>query len=365
MRVLIAPQEFKESLTAEEAASAIADGIRAAQPNWELDLLPMSDGGPGFVDALATATGGERKAVATTDCLGKPTAAEALLVDGGSIAIVESAQSNGLALIPPAARKPLEASTEGVGTMIQAVQGASQIIIGVGGSATTDGGSGLARELGAQILDGSGNLLERGGAALANVQTVMWKRPDWFQGTRMTVASDVTNPLLGVNGAATIYGPQKGASPADVLVLELALAQWAAVLEREFYVDLSELPGAGAAGGLTAALVAFLGAEIRSGFDVVADATDLLKRLADADFVVAGEGSFDDQSASGKTTGRLVDLCSQRGKVCVVLAGRADAPGEAVRTLATIEPNSERSLANASELLSELAASWAREMTPT
>jgi glycerate 2-kinase len=362
MRVLIAPQEFKESLTATEAASAIAAGIHSVLPNWELDVLPMSDGGPGFVDALAEASPGERRTVATTDCLGAPVSAEILLLDHGRTTVIEAAQSNGLALIPPERRAPLTASTEGVGTMILAARGASRVIIGVGGSATSDGGSGAVRELGAQILSGGGESVGPGGAALRHAAAIRWARPDWLEAVGVTVATDVTNPLLGPNGGAHIYGPQKGATPTQVEELERGLACWAQLLESELGARVADLPGAGAAGGLTAGLVAFLDAEIRSGFDVVADATRLSERLAVADIVVTGEGSFDSQSATGKTTGKIIELAGRQGKRWVVLAGRSDTPNAAVRTLENIEPDPEKSMSEAAALLASLARSWASEM---
>lgn len=361
MRVLIAPQEFKESLTAIEAAASIASGMRAARPDWELDVLPMSDGGPGFVDALAEASPGGRRPVATTNCLGEPVTAEILLLDDGRTAIIEAAQSNGLALIRPERRAPLKASTEGVGTMIRAAGGTSRIIIGVGGSATTDGGSGVARELGGQILDGDGRDIGPGGAALRYVAKIRWIRPDWLGGVEITVATDVTNPLLGPNGAAHVYGPQKGATPRQVDALELGLERWAHLLKSDLDSDVGDHAGAGAAGGLAAGLVAFLGAEIRSGFDVVAEATGLAERLAAADVVVTGEGSFDAQSASGKTTGRLIGMAKERGKLWLIVAGRAETQDTAVRTLESIEPDRERSMSDAAALLTTLARTWAEE----
>ena len=361
MRVLVAPQEFKGSLTATEAARAIATGL-TARATWQLDVVPMSDGGPGFIDALAAAMVGERKRVATIDCLGGDVSAEVLVTQDGRTAFVEAAQSNGLELIPKDRRDPLAASTEGVGQMIQAANACSRITIGVGGSATTDGGSGVARALGAAIIDADGAEVARGGGALQRVSAVHWSPPEWLRNTKIIVASDVTNPLLGPGGAAYVYGPQKGATPTQVETLERGLARWARVVERDLRIDIRDLPGAGAAGGLAGGLVAFLGADVESGFDVVAKASRLHERLEAADVVVTGEGSFDSQSASGKTTGRLIKLAKDAGKKFIIFAGRAERPDEAVRTLEGLEPSAERTMAEAGPLLTELARAWAESL---
>jgi glycerate kinase len=234
------------------------------------------------------------------------------------------------------------------------------MIIGVGGSATTDGGAGAARALGARFTDMAGRELPPGGVALANLEHIAWERPGWASGIAFVVATDVTNPLCGPNGAARVYAPQKGASPAEVDQLEEALYRYAMVVRRHFGVDLSNMPGAGAAGGLAGGLAVFLGARIASGFDLVAEATGLPARLAAADIVVTGEGRFDEQSTQGKVTGRLMELARAAGKPVVVLAGQA-ADGGTVRTIAAIEADERKAMVNAAALLTELAARWAAE----
>ena len=362
MRVLVAPQEFKESLSAGAAAAAMARGLTAAQPDWSIDELPLSDGGPGFLAALAHATNGQLRSAATHDALGRARTAHVLNIAETATCAIEAAMANGLALIERAERDPMRAGTEGVGELIAAaLDGHSRrIVVGVGGSATSDGGAGMARALGARFRDGAGRDLAPGAAPLAALARIDWTPPHTLAGVETLVATDVTNPLLGPEGAAAVFGPQKGASPREVETLEAALQRYAAAVERALGVRIADIAGAGAAGGLAGGLAAFLGGRIVSGFDVVADATSLRERLRRADIVVTGEGSFDAQSERGKTVGRLRRLAATAGVRCVVLAGRApEATGE-VRTLAEIEPDPDACLRSAAPLLEQLAARWAR-----
>lgn len=363
MRVLVAPQEFKESLTAEEAASAIARGIAAARPDWTVEGLPLSDGGPGFLAALARATGGRERVVATHDALGRARTAHVLDIAETDTCAVEAAMANGLALVERQDREALRASTEGVGELIAAALegGPKRVVVGVGGSATSDGGSGMARALGARFRDGAGRDLAPGAAPLSELARIDWSPPESLAGVEVLVATDVTNPLVGPQGAAAVFGPQKGASPDDVGAIEAALQRYAAVVERSLGRAIAEVPGAGAAGGLGGGLVAFVGGRIMSGFDVVAEAVGLEERLRRADVIVTGEGSYDGQSEQGKTVGRLRHLASEADTRCVVLAGQVagGAAGE-VLTLAEIEPDQEASMRNAAALLEELAGRWAR-----
>ena len=362
MRVLVAPQEFKESLTAEEAAAAIARGLAAARPGWTVEELPLSDGGPGFLAALARATGGRTRVAHTHDALGRARTGHVLDIAETGACAVEAAMANGLALIDPHERDALRASTEGVGELVAAALdgGPRRIVVGVGGSATSDGGSGMARALGARFRDEASRDLPPGAAPLADLARIDWAPPEALAGVEVLVATDVTNPLVGPQGAAAVFGPQKGASPGDVEVIEAALQRYAAVIERSLGVSVANRPGAGAAGGLAAGLVAFLGGRIMSGFDVVAEAVGLEGRLRQADLVVTGEGRFDGQSDQGKTVGRIRGLAAEVGVPCVVFAGRADGASGEVRTLAEVEPDPEASMRNAAALLEELAARWAR-----
>jgi glycerate kinase len=362
MNVLVAPQEFKGSLAADEAALAIAAGLRATRPDWSLDLLPLSDGGPGFVTAMRTALGGDVRAAVTHDALGRKVVGRYLWVGGRDTVIVEAAQANGLLHIRREERDALRADSAGVGELIRAAadDAPKTLLVGVGGSATTDGGAGMARALGARLLDAHGRTLGPGGAELLRLDRVEWERSaNLARIAEVVVATDVTNPLTGPAGAAPVYGPQKGATPDDVAILDRALVRYAEVLRRDLGANVEHLPGAGAAGGLAAGLVAFLGARIVSGFDVVAQATGLEHRLAAADVVITGEGSFDHQSLQGKTTGRLLALAATRGRRIAVFAGAASLDAGDLYTLAELEPDEARAMAEAAPLLTELARRWA------
>ncbi len=362
MRVLVAPQEFKGSLAADEAAMAIASGLRAAHPDWTFDILPLSDGGPGLLDALRRAVKADTMAAIVRDALGRKVLARYLRVRSSGDIIIEAAQANGVLHVKPHEYDPLGADTVGVGELLldAAQQSPPRIIIGVGGSVTNDGGEGMARALGATFFDMAGRELPPGGGALGDLEQVTWQRPALLEGIEIVVATDVTNPLCGPDGAARIYGPQKGATPEQVDQLEAAHFRYAQVLRRHFGVDIASLPGGGAAGGLAAGLVAFLGARIASGFEMVAEATNLRARLAAADLVVTGEGSFDSQSQQGKVTGRVLELAAEAGKPAVVFAGRASAaPDVDVVTLASREPDPARCMEQATSLLREAAKEWA------
>jgi glycerate kinase len=363
MRVLVAPQEFKGSLAADEAAAAIASGIRSVHPDWQFDLLPMSDGGPGLLDAMRRAVKADTMAAVVHDALGRKVLGRYVRIRATGEIVIEAAQANGLLHVKPAERDAVRADSFGVGELLldAAKQAPPRIVIGVGGSATTDGGAGMARSLGARFTDMAGNPLPPGGGALADLARIDWQRPAAFEGIELRVATDVTNPLCGPEGAARVYGPQKGATPADVDVLEAALFRYAQVVRRQLGADVSTMPGGGAAGGLAAGLAAFLGASIESGFDLVASVTDLPSRLAAADLVVTGEGSFDTQSLQGKVTGRMVELARASGKPVVVLAGVSSSVDTVpVSTISSRQPDSALAMDNAAALLKEVAADWAR-----
>ncbi|MCK9519095.1 MAG: glycerate kinase [Dehalococcoidia bacterium] len=362
MKILIAPQEFKGSLSADEAASAIAAGVGAMRPGWDVELLPLSDGGPGFVSALHTALGGDIRAALTHDPLGRKVVGRYLWVGGRGMVVVEAAQANGLFHLRTEERDALGADTFGVGELLAAAarDEPRTLLVGVGGSATTDGGAGMARALGARFFDASGQELGPGGGELLRLDRIEWEAPRWAsQVPEIVVATDVTNPLTGPSGAAQVYGPQKGATPDDVTVLDRALARYAEVVRRDLGTDIAAVAGGGAAGGLAAGIVAFLGGRIESGFEVVAEATGLRERIAAADVVITGEGSFDAQSLQGKTTGRLLALATEVGRQVVVFAGRAHADNPGIRTLKELEGDERRAMTEAAPLLTELARRWA------
>jgi glycerate kinase len=325
LRVLICPDKFAGTLGAREVAEALASGWRAGAPADNLALRPLSDGGPGFVDVLDAALAGKRVPAGTVDPLGRPVSAE-ILVAGGT-AYIESADACGLHLLSTAERDPLITSSYGLGLLVTAAAdtGVGAIVIGLGGSATNDGGAGLLAALGAVPVDADGRPLPPGGAALANCTDVVGT----ISLPRLGVlgATDVNSPLTGIFGASAVFGPQKGASREDVLVLDAALERFAAVLSDNLPgcpADLAARPGAGAAGGLGAAILA-LGGELRSGIGLVRDSTGLDAALDAADLVVTGEGSLDDQSLRGKVVAGVAAAARDRGVPCVVVAGRSSA----------------------------------------
>lgn len=365
VRVLAAPQEFKGSASAAEVAWAIAAGIRRAAPGAEVDECPLSDGGPGFLEVLHAARDGRLLRAAVHDPLGRPKEAEFLILDDGT-AVIEAARANGLALLRPEERDPLRADTFGVGELIARAleERPRRLVIGVGGSATNDGGAGMARALGARLWDGAGRPLPPGAAALAEVARIDWEPPASLSGIETLVAADVRNPLLGPEGATAVYGPQKGAGPAEIDLLEGALTRWAAAVRRSLGFDMATVRGGGAAGGLAAGLAAFLGARIVSGFGLVAEAVGLEERMARADVVVTGEGRFDGQSLDGKVTGQVLLQARRMGKrtalfVASLAEGAEVPPGTEVIDLAALEPETARRMARVRELLETAAEDWA------
>jgi glycerate kinase len=324
MRVLICPQEFKESLTAREAAEAIARGIRRALPDADVDVAPMADGGPGTVEAVLASVAGERKRAPAHDPLGRGVDAVWAVLDEKRTALIEMAAASGLALLRPEERDPRLTSTYGTGQLIRAAldAGCRRMIVGVGGSATNDGGAGMAQALGARLLDAEGKDLPPGGAALAHLNRIdvsgMDARP---ADCEVIVAADASNPLTGPTGASFVYGLQKGGTAEIVAELDSALEHYAEVVRRDLGVDIAALPGAGAAGGLGGGLVAFLKARITSGAELVAEAIGLPDRLARADVVFTGEGRLDAQTAYGKTVAAVARLAKERSRPVIALAG--------------------------------------------
>jgi glycerate kinase len=322
-RVLIAPQAFKGSVDAVRVASAIARGLRRVWPDVECDELPLADGGEGTVRALVHATGGRTRRSRAHDPLGREIEAEWGLLGDGRTAVVEMAAASGLPLLRPEERDPRITSTRGTGELMleAAMSGASRVVIGIGGSATNDGGSGMARAIGFRFLDREGSDLPEGGAALARLHRIEGHVDPRLMRVRIEVASDVTNPLLGPEGASAVFGPQKGATPEVVAELDAALARYADVIERFVGRDVRNVPGAGAAGGLGAGLIAFADAKLRSGAQIVMTATRFAERAARADLVVTGEGRMDVQSTYGKLTGSVIARAKELGRPVVAIVG--------------------------------------------
>ena len=385
MRVLLAPDCFGGTLTAAQAAEAMAAGWRAARPGDELVLVPLSDGGPGFLDCLP----GERHLVVVQGPLGDPVPAAFLLA--GDTAWVESAQACGLHLTDR--RDPTTTTSYGVGQLVQAAVelGARRVVVGLGGSATNDGGAGLLAALGLQALDGSGAPVPPGGLALARAArltgtpvltgipvltgtpmltgTSVLTGSFLLDGVELVAATDVDAPLLGPYGATAQFGPQKGATPQQVRELEVALAHWVDLVERHLQVQVRHLPGAGAAGGLGAALFA-LGATRVPGLQLVAGALGLASQVASADLVVTGEGAFDATSLSGKVVSGVAEAAQQEAVPCLVIAGRVEvgyrqaAAAGVEATYDLTELTGERALADPRGALQEVAhrvaCQWSR-----
>ena len=324
MRVVIAPDSFKECLSAGAVAKALAEGWRRADPGADLRLLPMADGGEGTVEALVAATGGRLMRAWVSGPLGAPIEAEYGMLGDGRTAVIEMAAASGLPLIPPEARDPARTSTRGTGELLlQAIdRGARRIILGLGGSATNDGGAGFASALGYRLLDAEGRILPDGGRALARLADIDASgRHPALDACEILAACDVDNPLCGPEGASRVYAPQKGADSALVEELDRALCHFGEVVGAELGVPVLETPGAGAAGGLGAGLMAFAGGKLQSGVDLVAEANGLAAALDGADLALTGEGRIDGQSARGKVPAGVARLAQAHGVPVVAVAG--------------------------------------------
>ena len=326
MRILIAPDKFKGSLTAAQAASAIAEGALRVYPDAVATQFPVADGGEGTLEAAVAAGYEERLNAVVGPILAPIGAAWALRKDafGGATAVIETAQASGLAHVEPTPANALRAHSYGCGQLIAAAldAGATEIVLGLGGSAMTDGGSGALRALGLKPLDTAGNVVPLGGGSLMDVATVDVSGLDpRLAGVTFRIAVDVQNPLFGPNGAAHVFGPQKGADADAVKQLDDGLRNWARALQQATGRDVN-VPGAGAAGGFPASFLAFSNATLEGGFDLVAGLTGLAGQLADADLVITGEGSMDSQSLEGKAPIALADAARERGIPVIVVAGR-------------------------------------------
>jgi len=324
MKVVIAPQGFKGNLTALQVSRAIDSGIRRVIPDVETVLVPMADGGEGTTQALVDAIGGEMVPVEVTDPMGRRVIAYWGFLSDGATAVIEMATASGLSLVPPQERNPLLATTYGTGELIRDAleKGCRKFIIGIGGSATNDGGAGMAQALGVNLLDAKGRSIAWGGAALADLEKIDITSIDpRLAGCDVLLACDVTNPLCGPEGASCVYGPQKGANAEMVVQLDAALAHYADVIRRDLNIDIRGVPGAGAAGGLGAGLIVFLKAKVLPGVDVVIQATGLVERLKDADLVFTGEGRIDNQTACGKTPVGVARRAKEFGLPVIAIAG--------------------------------------------
>ncbi|MEM5017514.1 glycerate kinase [Metabacillus indicus] len=324
MKIVIAPDSFKESMTALEVCEAAERGLKKTFPGAEIVKVPVADGGEGTVQALVDATRGRMTKLSVTGPLGHPADAEYGWLGDGKTAVIEMASASGLHLVPPERRNPLITTTAGTGELIRdAVEkGAEHIIIGIGGSATNDGGMGMARALGALFLDDQKKEIGHGGGALAELAEidVSGLMPELSK-VKIEVACDVDNPLTGPNGASAIFGPQKGATAESAAILDRNLAHFASLLKQTTGADVAQTKGAGAAGGLGAGLMAFLNAELKSGVDIVLNTVNLKQHMSDADLVITGEGRIDGQTIHGKTPAGVSRLAKEHGIPVIALAG--------------------------------------------
>jgi glycerate kinase len=365
VRVLVAPDKFKGTLTARQAAEAIERGWLRERPGDDVELVPLADGGDGTLDVLAPSDGGDgsrRITVRATGPLGDPV--DAAFGLRGTIAIVEMARASGLELLSPGRRDARRTTTRGTGELIRAAldEGAVTILVCVGGSATNDGGVGCASALGGRFLDASGRPIAEGGAALLDLSRIDLTGLDpRLRAATVIGVIDVDNPLCGPHGASAVYGPQKGADADAVLELDRALGHLAAVVRRDLGIDLADEQGAGAAGGLGFGLLAFAGARLRPGVDVVMETQRFEQRLVGADLVITGEGSFDAQSLHGKVPDGVIRAARLGGVRCAVVCGRASiAPPEDVTVRSLVEAVGEQAaLEDARGSLERLAAELA------
>ena len=366
MLVVVAPDKFKGCLSALEVARAVATGVQSGRPDAVTVLLPVADGGDGTV-AAALAAGYGKVVVAVEGPTGRRV--QASYAVRGREAVVELAVACGLDLLPEGRREPLLASTYGLGQVVaDAVsRGANRIVLGLGGSASTDGGAGMVQALGARLLDRDGHPIGRGGGALADLASLDLAGLPGLAGAQVLLASDVDNPLLGPRGAAAVFGPQKGALPPLVKQLEAGLTRWADRVEKATGSDRRAEPGSGAAGGTGFAALALLGATSRPGIELVLDLVGFDTAVAGADLVVTGEGSLDEQSLAGKAPVGVARAAARAGVTVVAVAGRNllsdmqlhQAGISAAYPLNTLEPDLARSIAYAPELLRQVGCTIA------
>ena len=367
MRIILAPDKFKGSLSAPDVAKQLATGLRSAQDGLEIDLMPVADGGEGTIDAVVT-SGFTRVSATVQGPTGQPVSADYAV--NGDVAVIEMAAASGLAVLPDGQLAPLAATTYGTGQLVAAAmdRGCTEIVLGVGGSATTDGGAGMLAALGATFKDSAGRHLPPGGGALATVTNIDLGGLDPRMGAvRFTLASDVDNPLLGPDGAATIFGPQKGATTAHVAHLEKSLERYFRVMANALgtaAVDALHAPGAGAAGGTGYAALAVLSAKRRSGIEVILELTGLADKIKGADLVITGEGSLDEQSLFGKAPMGVAIAARAAGVPVMAVCGRTTLSPETLTeagfvesyALTDLEPDTELCMKNAGVLVTEIGA---------
>lgn len=371
MKILIAPDKFKDSLNAREVAENIAKGMRDALPHITIDIVPMADGGEGTAEAICQARGGSWLKCKAHDPIGREIEARYASIEDGELAVMEMSEAAGMRRLSESERDPVRATTFGVGEMILDAtrRGANEIIIGLGGSATNDGGWGMARALGFRFDYEHEQRKEEDRERVTDlVNLSRIGKPQDLKLPKIIAAVDVQNPLLGENGATRVFGPQKGVSKDELNVLEQALTRLADVVAEEFDFDYRDRPGVGAAGGLGFGLMSFCGAEIRPGFDVVAAAVGLESKMKAVDVVITGEGSLDRQTLEGKTPAGVARLARKLGKKVFAIAGRYDGNQQVhdlfdeVYQLARPDMSEKEQIKRAGQLLREEARELAKSL---
>jgi len=330
---LLAPDSFKESMTAKEVCIAMEKGLSRVYPDARFIHVPMADGGEGTVQSLVDASGGSLHTKEVTGPLGLPVTASFGLLGDGETAAIEMASASGIHFVTKETKNPLMTTTYGTGELIGECldRGVKKILIGIGGSATNDGGAGMAEALGAKFLDEKGQEIPRGGGGLADLSKIDTSGLDArLQGVEIVVACDVTNPLCGEHGASAVFGPQKGATPEMVQTLDANLAHYADIVFEQLGRDVRDVPGAGAAGGLGAGLLVFTRSELRKGVEIVLDYTELERKAGEADLVFTGEGGIDFQTKFGKTPYGVAAAAKRAGKKVIAVAGYV---GDGIETL--------------------------------
>ena len=373
MKIIIAPDSFKGSLTAKEAASAMARGVRAIAPNAEIDIIPLADGGEGTLEALVASTHGQFKQVAASDPLGRSINGLYGVLGDGKTIVIEMAVVSGLLLLKENERNPLFTTTYGTGQLIRQAldSGGRELILGIGGSSTNDCGAGMAQALGVRFFrnDKTEILDKICGKLLGDVAAIDNRRlHPIVRSAHITVACDVRNPLLGENGCTYVYAPQKGAKPEIVKQLEKNMTSFINIAEETINRPVRDIPGAGAAGGLGAGLMLFLGAKLQPGIDIVMDACGFSERIKDADFILTGEGKIDSQTAFGKTIAGIASRAKLRKISVIAFAGKVENTDNlhqsGVTSCCSISPDTmtlEQSMANAATLLQSAVERVMRE----
>ena len=363
MQLLIVPDSFKESLPATEVASAIERGLKRVNKNLNIKCLPFSDGGEGALSVLREHANGKQITCATVNPIGQAISANYFLFEDQSTAYIELSQASGLALLEVEDRKPCITSTFGTGVQIKHAieQGCSKIILGIGGSATNDAGAGIFQALGGQLLDKNGDELEKGGAALAALDKII--PPNGLDQIQWEIACDVGNPLLGPEGASAVYGPQKGATPKEIEVLEASLTHFSSCVKNQLNQNIDKIAGGGAAGGTAAGMLAFFNAKLTPGFNLMAQLLNLEQQIQKAELVFTAEGKIDSQSLQGKVPVGVARLCKKHNTPCIGLMGAVEESISALNqegfsgvfSIQNGPMSYEVSKANAAQLLEETA----------